>query len=60
MQRLGMTRLARVAVPGSPHHVTARGSRREPVFFEDGDQGVYLDLLAEQTARPPLRSGPGV
>ena len=30
-----MTRIARVVVPGLPHHVTQRGNRRERVFFED-------------------------
>jgi hypothetical protein len=30
-----MARIARVVVPGLPyHHVTQRGNRREPVFFE--------------------------
>jgi putative transposase len=43
-----MARLARIVVPGYPHHVTARGNRREPIFFEDGDQDIYCDLLAEQ------------
>ena len=28
-----MARVARVVVPGLPHHVTQRGNRREPVFF---------------------------
>jgi putative transposase len=46
-----MARLARIVVPSLPHHVTARGNRREPIFFEDGDQEVYLDLLAEQLRR---------
>lgn len=46
-----MARLARVIAPGLPHHVTQRGNRREPIFFEDGDQEVYRDLLAEQTRR---------
>ena len=46
-----MTRLARIVVPGLPHHVTARGNRREPIFFEDGDQEIYLDLLAEHTRK---------
>jgi len=46
-----MARLARVVVPGLPHHVTQRGNRREPIFFEDGDQEIYRDLLAEQTRR---------
>jgi len=43
-----MARLARIVVPDLPHHVTARGNRREPIFFEDGDQEIYLDHLAEQ------------
>ncbi|MGH6889820.1 MAG: transposase [Rhizomicrobium sp.] len=43
-----MARLPRIVVPGCPHHVTARGNRREPIFFEDGDQDVYCDMLAEQ------------
>jgi len=46
-----MARLARIVVPGCPHHVTARGNRREPIFFEDGDQDIYRDLLAEQMAK---------
>ncbi len=46
-----MARLARIVVPDLPHHVTARGNRREPIFFEDGDQEIYLDLLAEQMGK---------
>ena len=46
-----MTRLARMVVSGLPHHVTQRGNRREPIFFEDGDQEVYRDLLGEQTRK---------
>ena len=38
-------------VVGLPHHVTQRGNRREAIFFEDGDQEVYRDLLAEQTRK---------
>ena len=40
-----MSRLARIVVPGAPHHVTQRGNRRQPVFFEDGDYRHYLALL---------------
>jgi putative transposase len=43
-----MPRIARIVVPGLPHHVAQCGNRREPIFFEDGDQSVYFDLLAEQ------------
>ncbi len=46
-----MARLPRIAVPGCPHHVTARGNRREPIFFEDGDQDIYCDILAEQARK---------
>lgn len=42
-----MTRVARIVVTGLPHHVTQRGDRREAIFFEDGDQEIYHDLLAE-------------
>jgi putative transposase len=46
-----MSRLPRIVVPNCPHHVTQRGNRREPIFFEDGDQDVHCDLLAEQALK---------
>ncbi len=46
-----MSRLARIVVPDCPHHITQRGNRREPIFFEEGDQDIYRDLLAEQARR---------
>jgi putative transposase len=46
-----MTRLARIVIPGLPHHVTQRGNRREAIFFEDGDHEIYRDLLAEQALK---------
>ncbi len=46
-----MARLARVVIPGLPHHVTQRGNRRERTFFGDGDYALYLELLAESSAR---------
>ncbi len=46
-----MARLARIIIPDVPHHVTQRGNRREPIFFEDGDQEIYRDLLAEQACK---------
>ena len=45
-----MARLARLVVPGVPHHVTQRGNGRQRTFFEEGDYALYRDLLAE-TAR---------
>ncbi|QQO21021.1 transposase [Bradyrhizobium diazoefficiens] len=41
-----MTRLARVVIPGHPHHVTQRGNGRARTFFEDADYALYRDLLA--------------
>ncbi len=41
-----MARLARVVVPGLPHHVTQRGNRRETVFFSDDDYRAYIDFVA--------------
>jgi putative transposase len=46
-----MTRIARIVVPGAPHHVTQRGNRRETVFFEDGDYDLYRDWLGESCRR---------
>ena len=46
-----MARIARLVVPGLPHHVTQRGNRRGTTFFEEGDYALYLDLLAEASTR---------
>ena len=55
-----MPRMARVVVPGVPHHlpspglrkagVTQRGNRREDVFHTDADRRRYLALLADYAA----------
>lgn len=42
-----MARLARVVIPGLPHHVTQRGNRRQTVFFGEADYQAYHALLAE-------------
>ena len=42
-----MARLARVVIPGHPHHVTQRGNGRARTFFDDGDYAFYRNLLAE-------------
>ncbi len=46
-----MARMARVVVPGEPHHVTQRGVRRMETFFEAADYRAYLELLAEARGR---------
>ncbi|WP_216635769.1 hypothetical protein [Magnetospirillum moscoviense] len=42
-----MSRLARLVVPGLPHHVTQRGNGRAQVFFGDDDYAFYRALLEE-------------
>ncbi|MFN0194912.1 MAG: transposase [Aestuariivirga sp.] len=46
-----MSRIARIVVPGLPHHVTQRGNHRAAIFFEDGDYALYRDLLAHEARR---------
>jgi putative transposase len=43
-----MARLTRIVVPDLPHHVTQRGNRRQKLFVERSDYGLYRDLLAER------------
>ncbi|MBE9486971.1 MAG: transposase, partial [Chloroflexi bacterium] len=40
-----MVRIARVVVPGYPHHITQRGNRRQQTFFCKEDYLAYLDLM---------------
>lgn len=40
-----MPRIARVTLPGYPHHVTQRGNNREDVFFDDKDRNFYKSTL---------------
>ena len=40
-----MPRLARLVLPGHPHHVTQRGNQRRRTFFSDSDCRLYITLL---------------
>lgn len=40
-----MGRIARVVIPGYPHHVIQRGNRRQIVFFSEDDRRLYLNIL---------------
>jgi len=46
-----MARIARVVVPGIPHHVTQRGNRRLDTFFTEADYLEYLNLMADWCSR---------
>lgn len=42
-----MARLARIVLPGIPHHVTQRGNGRAQTFFNNDDYLFYRDLFIE-------------
>ena len=46
-----MARIARVVLPGIPHHVTQRGVRNMDIFFTSEDRETYKTLLLEQSKR---------
>ena len=46
-----MARLARVVVPGIPHHITQRGNRRQQTFFGEEDFALYLRLLSRWSSK---------
>ena len=50
-----MPRVARIVIPGVPHHITQRGNNRLDVFFVDDDRRVYLELLRAQSERFGLK-----
>lgn len=43
-----MTRPLRLQFSGALYHLTARGDRQEPIFEDDQDRLVFLDLLAKE------------
>ncbi|MBT6031005.1 MAG: transposase [Kordiimonadaceae bacterium] len=46
-----MARMARLVIPGLPHHVTQRGVRRIKVFTHKTDSATYLDMMKESCAK---------
>jgi putative transposase len=49
-----MKRIARIVIPGIPHHITQRGNRRQNVFFSDADHQEYLRLTFEYSVQAGL------
>jgi putative transposase len=43
--------MARVVVPGYPHHITQRGNRKQDVFFCDSDYRAYMRMVAKEKER---------
>jgi len=50
-----MTRIARIVIPGTPHHVVQRGNRRQNVFFSDADKKYYLMLLGKYAKKAGVK-----
>ena len=50
-----MARLPRLVIPGQPHHVTQRGSRRAQTFFTDNDFASCLDQKENSAAFKMIR-----
>ena len=46
-----MTRPLRIEYPGALYHVTSRGNRRAPIYFNDSDRYLWLDVLAQVCER---------
>ena len=51
---MGMSRIARVVVPGLPYDLIHRGNRRAQVFVDDEDREVYLALVGEYARKHGL------
>lgn len=49
-----MPRLARIAIPGVPHHVTQRGNNRQDIFFTEEDRRFYLKCLHDYASESDL------
>ncbi|MEQ1880504.1 MAG: transposase [Burkholderiales bacterium] len=43
-----MARPLRLEFAGACYHITARGDRQEPIYEDDSDRFVFLDLLAKE------------
>lgn len=41
-----MSRKPRIWFPGATYHITARGNRRESIFYDSDDYQHYMDLIA--------------
>jgi len=49
-----MPRIARVVVPGLPHHITQRGVRSIDIFDDDADRERYVSLMRQHAEEAGL------
>jgi REP element-mobilizing transposase RayT len=46
-----MVRPLRIEFPGAVYHITSRGNAKEPIFLDDTDRSIFLDILDEVVKR---------
>jgi REP element-mobilizing transposase RayT len=46
-----MARQPRIEYPGAYYHIISRGDRRERIFEDDEDRGMFLKVLEESCLR---------
>jgi REP element-mobilizing transposase RayT len=46
-----MSRPLRIEFPGAIYHVTSRGDRREPIYRDDADRQLHLEVIAQAAER---------
>ena len=49
-----MPRLARIVIPGIPHHISQRGNNKENIFFTHDDRDSYLMFLKRYSLKNDL------
>ncbi|MGO4888167.1 transposase [Anaerobacillus sp. MEB173] len=49
-----MPRKNRYWFPGAMYHITKRGNRKSPLFFDDGDRNKYFEILEETRTLYPF------
>lgn len=50
-----MSRPLRILFPGAIYHVTSRGNRRAPIFLDERDHLIWLDLLGEVAGKYSIK-----
>lgn len=46
-----MPRRPRIQFPGALYHVTSRGDRKEPIFSDDYDRNIFLEVIGKAAER---------
>jgi len=47
LSRCSMPRAPRIEFEDAVYHVMARGNRREPIVFHEGDRKLFVETFAE-------------